>query len=100
VLARIAIVRKGDTGSGEYELVTYPSGETHRMTPGASADISKAVIEVFTRKFLQKSGVISLSERVWAACKMRKISIALTGMVAPSVSASLVSENLADEVSL
>ena len=32
------------------------------MIPGASTDISKAVIEVFAPKFLQKPGVISLSE--------------------------------------
>lgn len=61
-LARIAIVRKGAAGGGEYELVTFPNGETRRMTTGPSADISKAVIEVFAPKFLQKPGVISLSE--------------------------------------
>jgi hypothetical protein len=61
-LARIAIVRKGAAGGGEYELVTFPNGETRRMSTGASADISKAVIEVFAPKFLQKPGVISLSE--------------------------------------
>ena len=61
-LARIAIVRKGAAGGGKYELVTFPNGETRRMTPGPSTDISKAVIEVFAPKFLQKPGVISLSE--------------------------------------
>lgn len=61
-LARLAIVRKGAAGGGEYELVTFPNGETRRMIPGASTDISKAVIEVFAPKFLQKPGVISLSE--------------------------------------
>lgn len=61
-LARIAIVRKGATGGGEYELVTFPNGETRRMTTGPSADISKAVIEVFAPKFLRKPGVIALSE--------------------------------------
>lgn len=61
-LARIAIVRKGAAAGGTYELVTFPNGETRRMTTGASADISKAVIEVFAPKFLQKPGVISLSE--------------------------------------
>lgn len=61
-LARIAIVRKGAAGGGEYELVTFPNGETRRMSTGPSADISKAVIEVFAPKFLQKPGVISLSE--------------------------------------
>lgn len=61
-LARIAIVRKGGVSGGEYELVTFPNGETRRMKTGPSADISKAVIEVFAPKFLRKPGVIALSE--------------------------------------
>jgi hypothetical protein len=61
-LARIAIVRRGATGGGDHELVTFPNGETRRMTPGPSTDISKAVIEVFATKFLQKPGVVALSE--------------------------------------
>lgn len=61
-LARIAIVRKGAAGGGEYELVTFPNGETRRMSTGPSADISKAVIEVFAPRFLQRPGVIALSE--------------------------------------
>ena len=61
-LARIAIVRKGAAASGTYELVTFPNGETRRMATGPSADISKAVVEVFAPKFLQKPGVITLSE--------------------------------------
>lgn len=61
-LARIAIVRKGAAGGGSYQLVTFPNGETRRMSTGPSADISKAVIEVFAPKFLEKPGVITLSE--------------------------------------
>nr|WP_317893947.1 BsuBI/PstI family type II restriction endonuclease [uncultured Sphingomonas sp.] len=61
-LARIAIVRRGATGGGGNELVTFPNGETRRMTPGPSADISKAVIEVFATKFLEEPGVVTLSE--------------------------------------
>ena len=61
-LARIAIVRRGAAGGGQYELVTFPNGETRRLSIGPSADISKAVIEVFAPKFLEKPGVISLSE--------------------------------------
>lgn len=61
-LARIALVRKGAASGGAYELVTFPNGETRRMIAGPSADISKAVIEVFAKKFLQRPGVISLSE--------------------------------------
>ena len=61
-LARIAIVRKGAARGGDHELVTFPNGETRRMTPGASTEISKAVIEVFAPRFLRHPGVISLSE--------------------------------------
>jgi hypothetical protein len=61
-LARIAIVRKGAAVGGTHELVTFPNGETRRMTTGPSADISKAVIEVFAPLFLDKPGVIALSE--------------------------------------
>lgn len=61
-LARIAIVRKGAVASQERVLVTFPNGETRRMLPGQSADISKAVIEVFAPKFLKEPGVIALSE--------------------------------------
>lgn len=55
-------MRKGAAGGGAYELVTFPNGETRRTGAGPSADISKAVIEVFATKFLTKPGVITLSE--------------------------------------
>lgn len=61
-LARLAIVRKGAASGGVHQLVTFPNGETRRMTPGPSADISRAVIEVFAPKFLRHPGVIWLSE--------------------------------------
>jgi hypothetical protein len=61
-LARIAIIRKGAVSASDSLLVTFPNGETRRMNPGESADISKAVIEVFAPRFLQKPGVVSLSE--------------------------------------
>lgn len=61
-LARIAIVRKGAVASGDFLLVTFPNGETRRLTPGPSADISKAVVEVFATHFLGQPGVIFLSE--------------------------------------
>ena len=61
-LARIAIVRQGAVSSDDRVLVTFPSKETRSMTPGQSADISKAVIEVFAPKFLKSPGVIFLSE--------------------------------------
>lgn len=61
-LARIAIVRRGAAGGGDHQLVTFPNGETRRMSTGPSSDISKAVIEVFASTFLEKPGVIALSE--------------------------------------
>ena len=61
-LARIAIVRRGAAAGGDHQLVTFPNGETRRMSAGPSSDISKAVIEVFAPTFLVKPGVITLSE--------------------------------------
>lgn len=61
-LARIAIVRKGAAGGGAFQLVTFPNGETRRMVAGPSADLSKAVIEGFAPRFLERPGVIALSE--------------------------------------
>lgn len=61
-LARIAILRKRAVAEGEFVLVTFPNGEARRMTPGTSAEISKAVVEVFAPRFLAKPGVIFLSE--------------------------------------
>lgn len=61
-LARIAVVRKGAVSSGERVLVKFPNGEVRQMLPSQSADISRAVIEVFAPKFLKDPHVISLSE--------------------------------------
>lgn len=61
-LARIAIVRRGAAAGGDHQLVTFPNGETRRMSAGPSSDISKAVVEVFAPTFLAKPGVITLSE--------------------------------------
>jgi hypothetical protein len=61
-LARIALVRKGAAVGGDHVLVTFPNGETRRMVVGPSTDITKAVIEVFARRFLQKPAVLFVSE--------------------------------------
>jgi hypothetical protein len=61
-LARIALVRQGAAVGGNNVLVTYPNGETRRMAVGPSAPITKAVIEVFALRFLQKPAVLLLSE--------------------------------------
>lgn len=61
-LARIALVTTGVTASREGVLVRFPNGETRRMADGPSSDIAKAVVEVFTTKFLQNAAVVLLSE--------------------------------------
>jgi BsuBI/PstI restriction endonuclease domain/BsuBI/PstI restriction endonuclease HTH domain len=61
-LARIAVNRQGAVETGEKVLITFPNKETRALTPGRSADIAKAVIEVFARIFLTKPGVVTLSE--------------------------------------
>lgn len=59
---RIAVVRKGAAVGSDRVLVTFPSGETRRMAPGPSSELSRAVIEVFAPKFLGNPAVIFLSE--------------------------------------
>jgi hypothetical protein len=59
---RIAVMRKGASAGGDRILVTFPSGETQRMAPGPSSELSKAVIEVFAPRFLLEPAVIFLSE--------------------------------------
>lgn len=61
-LARVAIVRHGAVASEGRVLVTFPNGETRHMEPGPSSVISKAVVEEFARRFLERPGVIWLSE--------------------------------------
>lgn len=59
---RIAVMRKGASAGGDRILVTFPSGETQRMAPGPSSELSKAVVETFALRFLQEPAVIVLSE--------------------------------------
>jgi len=61
-IARITMRRRGVTDDGKHVVITFPNGETRRMVPGPSALISKAVIEDFSKRFLQEPGVIFLSE--------------------------------------
>lgn len=61
-LARIAITRRGIVAADSGVLVTFPSGETRRMAAGPSSVISKAVVEEFATRFLERPGVIWLSE--------------------------------------
>lgn len=61
-LARISIIRSGAAGGASGVLVTFPSGETRNLAPGPSSIISRAVIEVFAKRFLGKPAVLWLSE--------------------------------------
>ena len=61
-LARVAILRQGAVADKDGVLVKFPNGETRHMEPGPSSVISKAVVEEFARRFLERPGVIWLSE--------------------------------------
>jgi hypothetical protein len=61
-LARIALVRKGAATSADHIIIAFPNGETRRMSPGPSSDITKAVIEVFAPRFLAMPAVLFVSE--------------------------------------
>lgn len=61
-IARVRLLGKGAVASGFGVLVTFPNGETRRLSEGPSSVISKAVVEEFTKRFLRQPGVIFLSE--------------------------------------
>lgn len=61
-LARIAIVRRGAGSAGDSISVTFPNGETRRLKPGPSSEITKAVIEVFAPRFMGDPAVLFVSE--------------------------------------
>lgn len=62
--ARIKLVRRGATAAEKtsHVLVKFPNGEIRRMSPGPSSMLSKAVIEIFARRFLGEPAVVFLSE--------------------------------------
>ena len=59
---RIRLRRRGADTSGDDVLVTFPNGETRRLAPGPSSQISRAVIEEFAPRFLDQPFVLWLSE--------------------------------------
>ncbi len=63
-LARIQILKQGAVAASEGTdiLVSFPNGETRIMSAGPSSVISKAVVEIFTARFLKSPGVVFLSE--------------------------------------
>jgi hypothetical protein len=61
-LARVSIVLAGAAASTTDVLVTFPNGLTRNLAPGPSSIISKAVVEVFAKRFLDHAAVLWLSE--------------------------------------
>lgn len=61
-LARVEILRRSGIEQEGEVLVTFPSGDARRMAPGPSSVISKAVVEEFAPRFLERPAVIWLSE--------------------------------------
>jgi hypothetical protein len=61
--ARIALVASGAVGqSDDHLLVSLPNGEARRIAGGPSGAIAKAVVEGFASRFLQRPGVIWMSD--------------------------------------
>ncbi len=60
--ARISLVREGAAAGALGPLVMFPSGETRRLAPGPSSSITRAVIEDFAVRFLERPAVLWLSE--------------------------------------
>lgn len=61
-LARISILMSGAAGHGNGVMVAFPNGETRQLAPGPSSVISRAVVEDFTKRFMEKPAVLWLSE--------------------------------------
>jgi hypothetical protein len=61
-LARLAINRQGAGKLGDKVLVTFPNGETRLMKPGPSSELTRAVVEVFAKRFLIEPAVLFISE--------------------------------------
>lgn len=63
-LARVALLRRGVVSGVDADrvLVRFPNQETRWMSPGPSSEITRAVIEDFAPRFLEKPGVIWVSE--------------------------------------
>lgn len=61
-LARVRLRGRAATAAGTKVLVTLPNGETRQMEVGPSSIITKAVIEVFAKRFLGDPAVLWISE--------------------------------------
>lgn len=61
-LARVRLCRRGAVADTDGVLIRFPNGETRRLAPGPSSEISRAVIERFAPGFLGQPFVLWLSE--------------------------------------
>lgn len=61
-LARVHLLQHSARAARSKVLVTLPSGETRQMEAGPSSVITKAVVEVFARRFLADPAVLWISE--------------------------------------
>lgn len=63
-LSRVALLKAGAAAgeSGARLPISFPNGETRLMLNGPSAVLSKAVIELFAPRFLQRPAVLFLSD--------------------------------------
>lgn len=61
-LARVRLVQQAIVETGQGVMVHFPNGETRRLAPGPSSVITKAVVEQFAPRFLEKPGILWISE--------------------------------------
>ena len=61
-LSRVRLQQRSASAAGSKVLVTLPNGETRQMEAGPSSVITKAVLEVFARRFLGDPAVLWISE--------------------------------------
>lgn len=61
-LARVRIMQRGRVAIGGKVTVHLPSGESRTLEAGPSSILTKAVIEEFALRFLEKPGVLWMSE--------------------------------------
>lgn len=60
--ARIRLLQRAAVATHEGVLIEFPNSETRRLAPGPSSAIARAVIEDFAPRFLDRPGVLWVSE--------------------------------------
>ncbi|MEM9290145.1 MAG: BsuBI/PstI family type II restriction endonuclease [Acidobacteriota bacterium] len=61
-IARSVLIRHGAGGDGDHLLIKLPNGEARKLAPGPSAILTRAVVEEFAPRFLEKPAVALISE--------------------------------------